>query len=192
MVYNPNMPGFYTRKGDSGYTGVLGEGRLPKNHPRLDAIGSVDEATAAIGVARSQAVTPGLNNILVMIQRDLYHLMAEIAATPENVQKFRVIDTERVKWLEDQIDFLGASIDMPKDFIVPGDSQSGAAFALARTLVRRAERRVSQLFHDNQIDNPELLRYLNRLSSFCFILELSENQNAGIAFPTLASSQEQE
>ena len=191
MVYNPIMPGFYTRKGDSGYTGVLGEGRLPKHHPRLDAIGSADEATAAIGVARSQAVAPGLNNILVVIQRDLYHLMGEIAATPENVQKFRVIDSARVRWLEEQIDYLGAMIEMPKDFIVPGDSRSGAAFALARTLVRRAERKVSELFHENQIDNLELLRYLNRLSSLCFILELAENQNAGIAFPTLASSQDQ-
>ena len=191
MVYNPIMPDFYTRKGDSGYTGVLGEGRLPKHHPRLDAIGSVDEATAGLGVARSQSVAPGLNNILVVIQRDLYHLMGEIAATPENVQKFRVIDANRVRWLEEQIDFLGAKIEMPKDFIVPGDSRSGAAFAMARTLVRRAERKVSHLYHDNQIDNLELLRYLNRLSSLCFILELAENQNAGIAFPTLASSQDQ-
>jgi len=191
MVYNPIMPGFYTRKGDSGYTGVLGEGRLPKNHPRLEAIGSIDEATAAIGVARSQVVTPGLDNIVIVIQRDLYHLMGEIAATPENVRKFRVLDADRVSWLEDQIEILGAEIEMPKDFIVPGDSRSGAAFALARTLVRRAERKVSELFHENQIDNLELLRYLNRLSSLCFILELAENQNAGIAFPTLASSQDQ-
>ncbi len=191
MVYNPIMPGFYTRKGDSGYTGVLGEGRLPKNHPRLEAIGSIDEATAAIGVARSQVVTPGLDNIVIVIQRDLYHLMGEIAATPENVRKFRVIDADRVSWLEEQIEILGAEIEMPKDFIVPGDSRSGAAFALARTLVRRAERKVSELFHENQIDNLELLRYLNRLSSLCFILELAENQNAGIAFPTLASSQDQ-
>ncbi len=191
MVYNPIMPGFYTRKGDSGYTGVLGEGRLPKNHPRLEAIGSIDEATAAIGVARSQVVTPGLDNIVIVIQRDLYHLMGEIAATPENVRKFRVIDADRVSWLEEQIEILGAEIEMPKDFIVPGDSRSGAAFAMARTLVRRAERKVSELFHENQIDNLELLRYLNRLSSLCFILELAENQNAGIAFPTLASSQDQ-
>jgi len=87
---------------------------------------------------------------------------------------------------------LGAEIEMPKDFIVPGDSRSGAAFAMARTLVRRAERKVSRLFHESQIDNLELLRYLNRLSSLCFILELNENKNAGIDFPTLASSQEQE
>ena len=190
MVYNPDMAGFYTRKGDSGYTGVLGEGRLPKHHPRMEAIGSVDEATAGIGVARSQALTPGLNSILVVIQSDLYHLMAEIAATPENVQTFRKIDADRVRWLEDQIDLIGKKIDMPKEFIVPGDSQPGAAFAMARTLVRRAERRISQLLHNDQIDNPELLRYLNRLSSLCFILELSENQNAGIAVPTLATSQE--
>ena len=189
MVYNPDMAGFYTRKGDSGYTGVLGKGRLPKHHPRMEAIGSLDEASAGIGVARSQALTPGLNNTLVVIQRDLYHLMAEIAATTENVQKFRVIDADRVRWLEDQIDVLGAKIEMPKDFIVPGDSQSGAAFAMARTLVRRAERRVSQLIHDDQIENPELLRYLNRLSSLCFILELSENQNAGIGLLTLATEQ---
>lgn len=184
------MSGFYTRSGDSGYTGVLGEGRLPKHHLRLEAIGSIDEANAALGYARSQAKTTGLNQVLVAIQRDLYHLMAEIAATPENVQRFRVIDPARVKWLEDQVEVFGENTIMPSEFIVPGDSQSGAAFALSRTAVRRAERRVSQLIHDNLIDNIELLRYLNRLSSLCFILELLENQKSGITSPTLATGSE--
>lgn len=188
MVYNPIMAGFYTGKGDSGYTGFLGEGRLPKHHPRIEAIGAVDEANAALGFARSQTVTQGLAQILVIIQRDLYHLMAEIAASPENSLKFRVIDESRVTWLEAQIAEFSAYIDMPKEFIVPGDSHAGAAFALARTIIRRAERRVSELFHAKVIENGELLRYLNRLSSFCFLLELVENQNAGIQNPTLATS----
>lgn len=186
MVYNPAMAGFYTGKGDSGYTGVLGEGRLPKSHPRIEAIGAIDEATAAVGFARSQAVTDGLGQILVTIQRDLYHVMAEVAATPETALKFRFIDATRVAWLEAQIAEFDSQVVMPKDFILPGDTCSSAAFALARTIVRRAERRVTELFHAQLIENGELLRYLNRLSSFCFMLELVENQNAGIQAPTLA------
>lgn len=181
------MSNFYTRKGDSGYTGILGKGRQPKHHPRLEAIGSVDEATAAIGLARSLALTDGLDAILVSIQRDLYHIMAEIAATPENAPKFRVIDALRVDFIEDQIAAFGSEVKMPGEFIVPGDSHSGAAFAVARTIVRRAERRVSQLMHEKQIENLELLRYLNRLSSLLFMIELLENQQAGINTPTLAT-----
>ena len=183
------MADFYTGKGDTGYTGVLGEGRFPKHHPKLEAVGSVDEATAALGISRAQCLTPGISAMLVTVQRDLYHLMAELVATPENVQRFRMIDAGRVKWLEDQIDIFGEDMKMPKDFIVPGDSPSGAAFALARTVVRRAERRASQLFHEKQFENPEILRYLNRLSSLCFLLELVENQTAGAGSPTLATGQ---
>jgi cob(I)alamin adenosyltransferase len=188
MGYNPCMAGFYTGKGDEGYTGVLGEGRFPKYHPKLDTIGCIDEANAVLGLARANSLTPGVNFLIITIQRDLYHLMAEISATPENVSRFRVVDTKRVEWLEIQIEFFGNELSMPKDFIVPGDSPSGAAFALARTTVRRAERRVSQLFHEKLVDNPQLLRYLNRLSSLCFVLELRENQTSGSSSMTLASN----
>jgi cob(I)alamin adenosyltransferase len=112
--------------------------------------------------------------------------MAEIASTPANAARFRKVDAERVLWLEEKTDEISAQIELPKEFIVPGDSAAGAAVSLARTLVRRAERRVAELFHQNLIENRELLRYLNRLSSLCFVLELLENDAAGKGDPTLA------
>ncbi|HJW91777.1 MAG TPA: ATP:cob(I)alamin adenosyltransferase, partial [Anaerolineales bacterium] len=124
--------------------------------------------------------------VLLEAQRDLYHLMAELAASPEYAARFRAIDDSRVAWLEGNTDALGALVEMPGEFIVPGDSPAGAALALARTLVRRAERRVAELLHNALLDNPYLLAYLNRLSSLCFVLELFENQSAGSGTPTIA------
>lgn len=165
---------FYTRRGDDGFTGLLGEGRLPKESPRLEAVGAVDEANAALGVARSLARSPEGPGLLLEIQRDLYGLMAELASLPENAARFRTINPERVAWLEEQTDQIAARVQMPKEFIVPGDTVEGAFLDLARAVVRRAERRVAELFHRGEIANPDLLRYLNRLSSFCFVLELHE------------------
>lgn len=180
------MPGFYTRTGDDGYTGLLGEGRVPKYHSITQAVGDIDEATAALGLGRAASRGERSAGILLQVQRDLYHMMAEIAATPENVARFRHIDGLRVSWLEQQTDELSHRVELPNDFILPGDSMAGAAMAMARTVVRRAERRVAQLYHDQMLENPELLSYLNRLSSLCFVLELYENRAAGIGSPTLA------
>ena len=180
------MPTFYTRMGDDGYTGLLGEGRVPKYHPLTEAVGAVDEAAAALGVGRAACQGERSSALVLTVQRDLYHLMAEIASTRENAARFRQIDASRVKWLEEQTDFLSNQVEMPKDFILPGDSSAGAAFALARTVVRRAERSVARLYHEQLIENRELLRYLNRLSSLCFVLELYENRAVGVVSPTLA------
>ncbi len=180
------MPTFYTKTGDDGYTGLLGEGRVPKFDPRLEAVGTIDEATAALGLARAICHDSRSAPLLLQVQRDLYGLMAEVAATPENASRFRSIDAEKVTWLERQTDFLSSQVEMPKEFIIPGDSPASASLALARTVVRRAERRVAQIVHAGELDNLDLLRYLNRLSSLCFALELVENQAAGKSKPTLA------
>jgi len=178
----------YTKTGDDGFTGLLGEGRVPKYHPRMQAIGDLDEASAALGMARSICQEARSAELLLEMQRDLYHIMAEVAAAPEHAANFRVINSSKVEWLEKQVEALGADVPMPGEFIVPGDSPAGAALALARTIIRRAERGVARLLHDNEIENSELLRYLNRLSSLCFILELAENQAAGKSRPTLAKT----
>ena len=180
------MPSYYSRAGDDGYTGLIGEGRVPKYDPRPEAIGTIDESTAAIGLARAQCQAPESYDLLVKVQRDLYGLMAEVAATPENVAKFHSIDEKSVHWLEDQTDALAKIVDLPREFILPGDTYAGAALDLARTIVRRAERRIADLLHRGVIANPELLRYLNRLSSLLFVMELRENQAAGKIKPTLA------
>ena len=180
------MTKFYTQTGDDGYTGLLGEGRLAKHAPRIEAIGALDEATAALGMARAACQLPQTAELILTVQRDLYQLMAEVAATPENAARFRQISTERVAWLEEQTDAISARVPLPREFILPGDSLPGASLALARTIVRRAERRVAGLIHTGELENRQLLRYLNRLSSLCFILELQENQAAGNPSPTLA------
>jgi cob(I)alamin adenosyltransferase len=172
------MP-LYTRTGDDGTTGLLGEDRVSKDHPRIEALGALDEASAVLGLARASCLAPQTPPILRKVQRDLYRLMAEVAATPENADKFQAIDAASVTWLEKQADAINRLVDLPKEFILPGDTPSGAALSLARAVIRRAERRVTELFTLEELDNPELLRYINRLSSLCFVLELLENQTAG-------------
>jgi cob(I)alamin adenosyltransferase len=180
------MTRFYTKTGDDGYTSLLGKGRSAKYDPRIETIGAIDEANAAIAIARTLGVTSQTTSILMTVQRDLYHMMSEISATPENASQFRKINSERVIWLENQIEAISTKVTIPEEFIVPGDSKAGAAIDLARTIVRRAERHLARLLHTNKIENPELLHYINRLSSLCFVLELLENQAAGHDRPTFA------
>lgn len=172
------MP-LYTRTGDDGTTGLLGEGRVSKDDPRIEALGVLDEASAALGIARASCQALQTPPVLEQIQRDIYKLMTEVAATPENAGNFKSIDAARVTWLEEQTDTIEKMVVLPKEFILPGDSASGAALSLARAIVRRAERRITQLFNLEELTNTNLLPYLNRLSSLCFVLELLENQTAG-------------
>jgi cob(I)alamin adenosyltransferase len=159
---------------------------VPKYHPRTEAVGEIDEASAALGMARAFCRAEQTAPLLLAVQRDLYAMMAEVAASKETAARFRKIDAQRVAWLEGRVDELSEFIQIPGEFILPGDSQGGALLSLARAVVRRAERRVASLVHLDEIENPDLLQYLNRLSSLCFVLELLENQAAGKDTPTLA------
>jgi cob(I)alamin adenosyltransferase len=145
----------------------------------MEALGDLDEASAALGLARAQCKDARTEHILKDAQRDLYAIMAEVAVTPENAQQFRTLDQERVEWLESQVDDITALIPIPGGFILPGDSPGGAALSLARAIVRRAERRATELLDAGEIENKLLLAYLNRLSSLCFVLELFENLQSG-------------
>src|SRR4030042_69615 len=117
------MAKFYTQTGDDGYTGLLGEGRAPKYNQRIETIGAIDEANAAIGLARSISLVPQTSSVLLAAQKDLYNIMAEIAALPENASRFRKITSERVDWLESQVDDISRQIIIPDELIVPGDSK---------------------------------------------------------------------
>lgn len=179
------MKKFYTRNGDDGSTGLLGDQRIPKHSLRMESIGSLDEANAALGIVRSQTCSVEVREIVLKIQKQLYMIMGEIAATKENAEKFRKIDGTSVSWLESEIDRFSEKVTIPGDFIVPGDTAGGAFIALARTIVRRAERKVTELYSLNEIDNEIILSYLNRLSSLCFVLELYENNLIGKGNQTL-------
>jgi cob(I)alamin adenosyltransferase len=170
------MTRIFSGSGDDGTTGLLGEGRVAKYHPQPEAYGSVDEASAALGLARAMTDTKEIASITEEIQRDLYDIMAELAASEEYREKFRRIRSDRVVWLEDQITRLSQTIEISKEFVVFGDSGSSAAYNLARTIVRRAERVVAKLHLEGDMEYATILKYLNRLSSLCFVIALWEAQ----------------
>jgi cob(I)alamin adenosyltransferase len=173
------MARFYTRSGDDGYTGFLGKGRIAKSDPRIEALGALDETSACLGMAKAFTSFEMIRLLVTDIQCDLYNMMAEVAATPENATEFQKVDQSRIEWLEIKIQALEVNVTVPKEFILPGDTQAGAIFDLARAITRRAERSVVRLFQQKEIANPTLQQYLNRLSSLCFMLELFENQSKG-------------
>jgi cob(I)alamin adenosyltransferase len=176
---------FYTRKGDDGTTGLLGDARVPKFSLRIDSIGTLDEANAALGLVRSQSCSNEIREIILKVQNHLYLMMSEVAATKDNAASFSKIDGETVSWLEEETDRISLKVTIPKEFIIPGDTVGGAFLALSRTIVRRAERRISELLNLSELVNYEILRYLNRLSSLCFVLEIYENNLIGKGNQTL-------
>jgi cob(I)alamin adenosyltransferase len=169
---------FYTRLGDDGTTDLLGA-RVAKDDPRIDALGSLDEATSAIGVARSMAADGRVREDLVAVQRDLYRIMAELAFTPELRPAAYSFAQDRVDWLEAETDAMAASVDLPREFILPGESTPGAALDVARTVTRRGERHVVALVHTGYEVNPTIIGYLNRLSSLLFLAARVEDRAAG-------------
>ena len=180
------MTKYFTGTGDDGTTGLLGAERVPKFDPRPSAYGAVDEASASLGFARSLHQDEGLNQDVMTAQRDLYRMMAELAATVQEAEKFRTLDESRVRWLENQVEEYGSQIEMPTDFVVSGDAPASAAFDLARTIVRRAERDVAYLNNVHPVGNELILPYLNRLSSFCFVLSLWVLNQEGVDQASLA------
>lgn len=179
---------FYTRRGDDGYTGLLGPERVPKYDPRPEAYGTVDELQAILGVVRAADCTTRTAEILLSIQRDLYALMAELAAAAEDGESpfTGSVTAEHVDQLEGWIAEFEAQVEMPREFVIPGDSQPGAALHLARTVARRAERLAVRLHHEQLLYNQHVVRYLNRLSSLLFVLAILEDQAATGKRSTLA------
>ncbi len=172
----------YTRTGDEGSTGLFGGGRVDKSHPRVEAYGDVDELNATLGLAYAIERMPRIDDVLTPIQRDLFAIGA-LLATPDrdkmhaHLDKAR-IDESRIAELERAIDDGEAELEPLKAFILPGGTPKAAALHVARTVCRRAERRVVALARE--IELPELaLRYLNRLSDLLFVLARVANRRTG-------------
>jgi cob(I)alamin adenosyltransferase len=178
---------WYTGTGDDGFTGVLGRERVPKYALRPESYGTVDEVSAFLGLARAQAHDARVRGLLLTIQRDLYNLMADLATLPETTTRPPWLSVERLAWLEAQTDALGAEVELPKAFIVPGDSVGGATLEIARTVTRRAERVVARLSHEGELRDDTPLKYLNRLSSLLFVMARLEDRAAGVDEYTLAA-----
>lgn len=160
-----------TGTGDTGYTSLLGDQRVPKYDARPEALGTIDEANCALGLARALSSDPRVREIVLGMQRDLYVLMAEVATPPEHLAAVDVrVSAAQVSALESVEAALQREFTIPNKFVIPGDSVDGAALDVARTVIRRAERIVVRLLHEKVIQNGEVLRYLNRLSDVVFVL----------------------
>ena len=173
----------YTRTGDDGQTGLFGGGRVEKDDPRVDAYGDVDELNAALGLARAIEMMPRIDEVLVPVQRDLFAIGA-LLATPdlarmrEQLRKAR-IDEERIAELEHAIDAGEAELEPLRAFIVPGGTPKSAALHVARTVCRRAERKVVHLRRAEPEIPALAVQYLNRLSDLLFVLARVANRRAG-------------
>ena len=172
----------YTRTGDEGDTALFGGGRVDKDHPRVEAYGDVDELNAALGLARSIEMMPRIDEVLVPVQRDLFAIGALLATPDHEKMKEQLIkariDEQRIAELERSIDQCEQELEPLRSFIIPGGTPKAAALHVARTVCRRAERRVVSLAHD--VELPALvIIYLNRLSDLLFMLARVANRRAG-------------
>lgn len=161
----------YTRKGDDGTTGLLFGGRVRKDAPAPAACGDVDEAQAALGVARATTARGSdLDELLVSLERDLWVLMAEVATAPEHRDRLvagrTLVTPEMVDALEPLIDDLTGRFKAPTEFVLPGQSPTAAALDMARAVVRRAERRALAV----AVSGSSVVPYLNRLSDLLWTM----------------------
>ncbi len=173
------MP-IYTRTGDTGETRLLFGGRVSKTDARCEAYGCTDEAVSAMGLARALSNDLRVKEILLAAQHEMFYAAGELATDAkeyENLRKnFRVITPDMVGRLESLIDELDAGMDLPNAFVVPGASAASGALDLARSLLRTGERRVVALQEKGMLPNPEVLRYINRLSDLLFMLARYEDR----------------
>jgi cob(I)alamin adenosyltransferase len=176
-----NKVKIYTKSGDKGETSLVYGVRVPKHSARVEAYGTCDEANSAIGLALSLLPDAEewneLRKVFHVIQTKLFHIGAELA-TPEGKKVGWPIQEEDVAFLEQQIDKLDESLPPLTNFVLPGGHPAAAAFHLARTVVRRAERRSVQITEHEQI-NPIVIKYVNRLSDYLFVVARFVNLQTG-------------
>ncbi len=169
--------GITTKKGDSGYTGTLGGERVPKHHIVVEAVGTLDEANSLLGLARASSKEKRIKRILLQVQKHLIVIGSELSVPKGKgtLPKKRISETE-VKWLERLIDELEEALALPPGFVAFGQEPSAAQMNVARTAVRKAERAAVKMHSESLIENPSLLKYLNRLSDLVFLLACFEEK----------------
>jgi cob(I)alamin adenosyltransferase len=164
------MPRIYTKTGDDGTTGLLYGGRVPKNDQVTEAYGTTDEAVAALGLARALTTDLAFGEELLGLQRELFVVGADLACNPDDRDRLEprvsLVTADMTERLEERIDEVVREHPLPNAFIVPGANPVSAAIDVARSVVRRAERRVVALTPPN----AEVSRYLNRFSDLLFVL----------------------
>ena len=171
----------YTKAGDAGQTGLLAGQRVAKDHPRVEAYGTVDELNAALGMARAAGLSQELDAVFERVQNELFHLGSQLAASDPTLLPLPLITDQHVTTLEENIDHFEANLPPLHVFILPAGAVAGAAVHVARTVCRRAERRVVTLSatpgeHVSEI----VIRYLNRLGDFLFVAARAANSPSGV------------
>ena len=168
------MVKIYTRKGDDGTTSLWYGGRIDKHDARTEAYGSLDESNSVLGVARSLATDQRLAADLLHLQTDLFVAGAELATAPEARERLEAgvsrLDEDMVGWLEQAIDHYMGQVDLPPKFVIPGGTQLSAQLDVARSVLRRAERRIVALDRAQTLDGSVVLRFVNRASDLLFAM----------------------
>jgi cob(I)alamin adenosyltransferase len=166
----------YTKKGDDGTTSLWYGGRVPKHHGRTDAYGSLDEACSHLGVARALCGPDdeGLAADILVLQDDLFVAGAELATAPEASERLEdgiSRTTEAmVRWMEERIDHYMGQVELPPKFVIPGGNQLSAQLDVARTVVRRAERRISALAEEGELAGETVVHLVNRASDLAYAM----------------------
>jgi cob(I)alamin adenosyltransferase len=174
----------FNKRGDKGETSLLLHGvRVSKTDPRCEAYGTIDEAVSALGMGRALSSKERVKEILLDLQKELFTLGGELATPTEHYaefcEKFTVISESMVDRLESLIDELEQGLEMPRAFILPGDTAASAAIDLGRAIIRRAERRIVDLREAGLVQNEELHRYVNRMADLLFTLARYEAADIG-------------
>ena len=170
------MVKIYTKKGDDGTTSLWYGGRVPKHHGRTDAYGSLDEACSQLGVARALcgADDEGLAADILRLQDDLFVAGAELATAPEAAERLEdgISRTTEgmVAWMEERIDRYMSQVELPPKFVIPGGNQLSAHLDVARTVIRRAERRISELAEEGELAGETVIHLVNRASDLAYAM----------------------
>jgi cob(I)alamin adenosyltransferase len=166
-------------RGDGGLTDIIDRKDVSKSDLRIEVLGTVDEASSAIGLARAGGARPATKQILLEVQRDLCWMMSELADASSSAQLSTHITPDRLVFLAAEFTRLTAEVQLGNTFVVPGDTTVSATLHLARSIVRRAERHLTRLALATEPLNPNLLAYLNRLSALLYALARTEDVAAG-------------
>ena len=174
----------YTKKGDDGTTGLLYGGRISKDDIRTEVYGTLDETCSALGVARAGGLVAKVDEIVVRLQREMFVAGAELATSEDNRSKLQPgvskVMPEMTERCEAEIDELLAEHPLPQEFILPGETMGSAGLDLARSTIRRAERQAVTMDRAGLLGDPEVLRYLNRVSDLMFALARYEEAERGL------------
>lgn len=181
------MPKIYTKKGDDGTTGLLYGGRVPKDDLRTAVYGTLDETVSALGIARAGGLVPEVEAIVIRLQREMFIVGAQLATSADNQPKLEEgvskTSPSMTSSAEGDIDRLLDKHPLRPEFVLPGETPGSAGLDLARSTIRRAEREAVAMDREGLVPDPEILRYLNRVSDLLFALARFHEAESGKSAP---------